>query len=104
MDDESSSAPRVYSIFKDNLLVAYARRDVPEGGEGAIRKASGNVPRILAPLSYGVVDCFDTKASTVIVAKGTAAASFDALLFALKLEGFDIHEGELKPDITRWRF
>jgi hypothetical protein len=103
-DEELASAPSVYSLFKDNLLVAYARRYIPEGTEGAIRKASGKVPTVLAPLAYGVIDCFDGKVAKLIIEKSSAADNFDALLFDLKLDGFAVHEGEIKPDITRWRF
>lgn len=103
-DSELENAPPVYSIFKDNMLVAYARRAVTASGEGAIRRASGKEPTVLAPIAYGTVDCFDVKAAQVMIEKSREAASFDALMFELKLDGFDVREGELKPNVARWRF
>ena len=97
------SAPQVYSVVKEGRLVAYARRDVPEGG-GAVRRASAKEPRVLHAIAYGVVDCFDAKASPTIVALAQKVESLDALLFELKLEGFDVHEGEVKPSGARWTF
>jgi hypothetical protein len=104
IEEELATASPVYSLFKDNLLVAYARRHIPEGAEGAIRKSSGKEPIVLAPLTYGIIDCFDTKAARLIIEKSTTASDFDALLFGLKLEGFVVREGEIKPDTSRWRF
>ncbi|MEZ0311130.1 MAG: hypothetical protein ACAI38_05125 [Myxococcota bacterium] len=95
--------PPVYSVVKDGRLVAYARRALPEGG-GAVRRASGKEPRILHAIAYGVVDCFDSKAAPTIVAKAQEVETLDALLFELKLEGFDVHEGEAKPNGSRWTF
>ncbi len=93
----------VYSVVKDGRLVAYARREVPEGG-GAIQRASAKEPMMLLRIAYGVVDCFDKNASPTIVAKAEGVDSLDALLFELKLEGFDVHEGEIKPNGARWAF
>ena len=103
VEDELADAPPVYSLFKDNVLLAYARRDVPETG-GAIRKASGKEPVVLAPFAHGVIDCFDTKTAKYIIEKAATADGFDALLFALKLDGFDVREGEVKPHGANWRF
>ena len=101
--DEDEGLPRVYSVTKDAMLVAYARRDVPEEG-GAIRKASGKEPTVLAPFAHGVVDCFETKAAAAIAEYAAKADSFDALLFTLKLENFQVQAGELKPHASRRRF
>ena len=95
--------PPVYSVVKDGRLVAYARRAVPEGG-GAIQRASAKVPTVLLAIAYGVVDCFDKSSSSTIVAKAQEVENLDALLFELKLEGFDVHEGEIKPNGARWAF
>lgn len=103
LKEELADAPAVYSLFKDNLLLAYARRDVPEAG-GAIRKASGKESVVLAPFAHGVIDCFDTKAAKHIVEHAAKADGFDALLFALKLDGFDVREGEIRPHGANWRF
>jgi hypothetical protein len=104
-DDQQAveALPPVYSVVKDGRLVAYARRAVPEGG-GAVRRASAKEPRVLHAIAYGVVDCFDSKAAPTIAAKAQAVETLDALLFELKLEGFDVHEGEVKPNGARWTF
>lgn len=107
MTDEAELAepplPPVYSVVKDGRLVAYAKRAVPEGG-GAIRRASAKEPTVLLAIAYGVVDCFDKGSAPTIVAKGQEVDNLDALLFELKLEGFDVHEGEIKPNGARWAF
>lgn len=95
--------PPVYSVMKDGRLVAYARRAVPEGG-GVIRRASAKIPAVLATVPYGVVDCFDGPAAQLIVARAKDVETLDALLFELKLEGFDVREGELRPSGGRWTF
>ncbi len=102
-EQRAEALPAVYSVVKDGRLVAYARREVPEGG-GAVRRASAKEPRVLHAIAYGVVDCFDTKAAPTIVAKAQEVDTLDALLFELKLEGFDVHEGEAKPNGARWTF
>ncbi len=59
---------------------------------------------MLAPFAHGVIDCFDTKAAKHIVDQLAKADSFDALLFALRLDGFEVREGEAKPFGANWRF
>jgi hypothetical protein len=103
-EEELAAAPQVYSVFKDSMLLAYARRQIPQGHEGAIRKASGKEPIVIAQFAHGIVDCFDTKAAKHIAELAAKADDFDALIFALKLDGFDVIEGESKPDINRWKF
>lgn len=104
-DEESGSAqlPSVYSVTRDGMLLAYARRDTPEAG-GAIRRASAKVPVVVAPFAHGLIDCFDAKAATAIASHAEKAGSLEALLFELKLDGYTVTEGELKPHAAKWRF
>lgn len=102
-DEAGPQLPPVYSIAKEGRLVAYARRAVPEGG-GAVQRASGKVPTVLLAITYGVIDCFDARAAKLIAEKAGAVETLDALLFELKLEGFDVYEGETKPHGARWAF
>ncbi len=101
--DIGETLPQVYSVVKEGRLVAYARRVTPETG-GAVRRASAKEPRVLHAIAYGVVDCFDNKAAPTIVDKAKSVETLDALLFELKLEGYDVHVGETKPNGARWTF
>jgi hypothetical protein len=102
-DETPPEGPQVYSVSKNGRLVAYARRAVPEGG-GAVQRASAKAPAVLQPISYGVVECFDAAAAKLIAERAKQVETLDALLFELKLEGFDVREGEAKPHGARWTF
>lgn len=103
-DNGEPELPLVYSVTKDGLLVAYVRRELLEDNTGAVRRASGKEPVVLATFNYGIVDCFETKAAAFIAELAGKADSLDALLFELKLDGYSVHEGETKPNAAKWRF
>ncbi|MBC7794963.1 MAG: hypothetical protein H7Z43_14755 [Clostridia bacterium] len=100
---ENEALPSVYTISKAGLLLAYARRQVPIEG-GVIRRASSKVPIVCAGFPHGVIDCFDAKIATVIADYAATSESLDALLFSLKLDGYDVTEGESKPHAAKRRF
>lgn len=106
IDEENSEPelPSVYSVTKDGLLVAYVRRELLEDNTGAVRRASGKEPVVLAAFNYGIIDCFENKAGAAIAELAGKSDSLDALLFELKLDGYSVQEGEAKPNAAKWRF
>ncbi|MBI5509369.1 MAG: hypothetical protein HY903_11510 [Deltaproteobacteria bacterium] len=89
-----------YSVLLDDRLVAYLWRCEA----GAIRRAGAQAEAPLAPLTFADVLLFDMKHAPRFVELGAASADFDALLFKIGLEGFQVVAGAAAPDARRRRF
>lgn len=87
--------PARCSIFFDHRLVAYAW-DI-EAPPGAIEE--GYI--IAGPV---VLRCFDTKRRDALDALAREAKTFDSFLFKLRLDEFDVREGEVGPSHVQRRF
>lgn len=88
-----------YSVFRDASLVAYVTTEEDPSHFGVFR-AGQSEP--IAPLRDGRVDVFLPVHESLFV--DLAEKDLEGLLFGLKLEEFQLHEGHLAPTIAHRRF
>ena len=89
-----------YSVLADQLLVAYVWRREP----GHLRHAGTRGQTPLAELAYADILLFDDRRVSAFQEIVKASTDFDALLFKLGLEGFEVVTGEVKPHARQRRF
>jgi hypothetical protein len=89
-----------YSVLADKRLVAYLwRREA-----GHLRRAGVRGETSLAEIAYADIFLFDAQGVTTFREVVAASADFDALLFKLGLEGFEVVAGEVQPRSCQRRF
>jgi len=88
-----------HSVLREGRLVAYLWQR--EGGVLA-RPGAGGEP--LCEIPWADVLCFDPRAEAVLKTMLAKARSYDAFVFELGMEGFDLEEGQAQPHARVRRF
>ena len=92
--------PADYSVLIEDRLIAYLWR----ADSGRLRRAGAKGETPLAEVAFAEILLFDAGRIELIKEVVTASTDFDALLFKLGLESFDVRPGEMAPDVRCRRF
>jgi len=89
-----------FSLLVEDRLIAYLWRDET----GGLAVASAKEATAIAACAFATIKLFDRRHAEKLTAVVAASTDFDALLFKLGLEGFDVVAGAVAPDARRRRF
>jgi hypothetical protein len=92
--------PADYSVLADNRLVAYLWRSET----GHLRRAGAKGAEPIVDVAFAEILLFDATRVEVMRKIVAASTEFDALLFKLGLDGFEVRDGEVAPHARRRRF
>lgn len=89
-----------FSVLKQHRLVAYLWRATT----GALRRAGASAREPLCAIGYAEIVCFAKVDEPALTGVAQAAPDFDALLFGLGLEGYEVVAGRVEPHARVRRF
>ena len=90
---------RTYSAYRDGILVL-----VVYGGQGVLRRAGAQGAEPMQAIPWAECVSFNAKEEPTMEALIGQAKGLDDFLFKLKLEGYELRDGEPKFDLPyrRW--